>query len=862
MININPTDPLTLDRENLEAIDQSTQQQWSLIQHLLHLPDIANLHTVDAREIAGTIANRIHGIRGGITSIPRLQSLLERQYKDDKESAAARAIPKKSPAHSARTRNIQIADAWLKTIFAHFEEGDIRALSQDLSLTIRPANGSREWESTAPVLIDGASQVIAIDLDHPAWSTGTVDQIRQRITNQRPQDVGIRATHRGRLSIGEVDIILDQAQCRIVDVRTNNVRNATLTEALNARAPLENLLVTTTDNRELMLALATAQRDPSALDAIAVNQAEIENITQHRSVAEAVMSIRAYQPIALPPQIAPDASFQVVQNDLRTLRAEIARLRTEQGSWHTQEFIHQQRLAADQRALERWRDESQEHRQQEESYLQAEQAYQDRIFDYNRALAAGTAGLIRPRPHSRVRPGPRPIRPRPTAALHIFSPITIRAPFSSTISSIDELRTKIIELEGLEHTVNYCIHEFEDRSQTIVALYQLLQELRIQNINTTFPTLHSLVTVGANVVIDPNALRANSDWAAVIQEIERNFPGGLKSVEDYTNDLAKARIPKTGAWAVVERGLEHQGLHGKELESTLQYMRAQVQRTPESIRDRRSLAEAEFSYDGDENKVARKQYNEGKGYFGFPRILFPATNPYKSYKKRIFTQKNIGLTLKDNPFERRFPLPRLLDAYCRTKYLMGLPISDPRSLPYSQEIVTFMRRLHEAILERSQESFNYASGMSNAEIMELRAKSMDIDAARLRAMTPTERMQFVQDYLHNPQAYIERNKTTIEKIADRAYRPIKKDLEGHQRHWNDVKFLTKGTGKVLWYATGAFAVAPVAKFATNKVVKPLWKNKGSMALGAVAGTFFMPVVGTAIGAAVAPWIKRKFFATK
>ncbi len=53
-------------------------------------------------------------------------------------------------------------------------------------------------------------------------------------------------------------------------------------------------------------------------------------------------------------------------------------------------------------------------------------------------------------------------------------------------------------------------------------------------------------------------------------------------------------------------------------------------------------------------------------------------------------------------------------------------------------------------------------------------------------------------------------------------------------------------------------------FSINPVnwVKGAWRNKGSMAAGAVVGGILIPVVGAPLGAAIAPWVKKYFVDSK
>jgi hypothetical protein len=353
-------------------------------------------------------------------------------------------------------------------------------------------------------------------------------------------------------------------------------------------------------------------------------------------------------------------------------------------------------------------------------------------------------------------------------------------------------------------------------------------------------------------------MQANPKKSLALSNVEtyekKNEELSKKLQELSTNPTVLAG--SEACWAIVQRGLENQGLRGKELQSTMQYMRAQVQRTPEAVRDRSALAESEFQYDGETEEYVSEEYNKGKSFRGVTNF-FRGTNPYHEYQQQLFTPQNLGLGMNDNPYERRFRLPQLIDAYFRVKYLMSLPASNPLHLPESAQLVTFMRRLHQAIMDRSQESFNYASGMNNAELQQLRAAGMEVDAKTLPNMSMTDRMQTVHSFLHNGQPYFDKNKALIERIAGRAYRPIAKRKENHDIWMSRLRSPWATTRTAVGYTSG------VVRSTTDRVIvrpaKAVWKNKGSIGAGAAIGTLILPGIGTIIGGAIGPWAKKTFF---
>ncbi len=634
-----------------------------------------------------------------------------------------------------------------------------------------------------------------------------------------------------------------------------------LDAALTQRAPMERLLASTTDNRELLLALATIQRDPSAANVLTMSNASYENVNRRRRVAEAVEMMRGWTPITLPAQLRAESTFQQIRNARGQLGIHINTLEAAEQYWATADAHYQAQKAAYDLDLNQWQSEKDEFDRQQSAWNQ-----------YNVAVASARSSAAALTPPAFAVPAPIRSRPVFTQRPAQFAPLTLLAPYAATVGSVEEARNRITEYRNLYDQMNAVLQEIQTREDAILEVYEALQQMNITNFPAVFPRLNALVTPGTPPTINGAALTANMSYAPLAKEIQNTIPDGLKSAADYEEDLKAEREklkPMEGSdacWAVIRRGLENQGLRGEELDHTVQYMQSQVERRPESVRDLEQLMESALPYSGDPNDVAEQRYNEGKTF----RHRFRRVNPYRHTLNRLFTEGNIGLTLNADPRQRQYPVSRLIHAYFRTKYLMSLPPENPLHLPESQEIVGFLRRLHMAILDRMQLSFRRSAAISNRAMRELRAAGMEIQESDVPKMSATERMEALQNYLVTGGGYYDQYKGTIEKIAERVNRPLREAKTRHDgraaRRKRDLarpfQFLGKaGATGGNWLIGNGAPYNPATW--PGKTVRGTWNNKGSIALGAAAGIFIPPwPLGVLVGMAGGPIVKKIYQSQK
>jgi hypothetical protein len=253
----------------------------------------------------------------------------------------------------------------------------------------------------------------------------------------------------------------------------------------------------------------------------------------------------------------------------------------------------------------------------------------------------------------------------------------------------------------------------------------------------------------------------------------------------------------------------------------------------------------------------------GKGRDTRRWTLLQKHNTWEEYRDRLFTRQRIGMNWNENlGGTRELSVPRMIDVYFRMKYLMHLPSGDPRRIPETSETVSRIRRLHAVILQRAQENFGVASGMTEQDIVQLKAQGMEVDPKKVPQMTVTERLQLVHSYLTGgAEAYYGRRRETIEKIAEDAYRPIRRRVERNEKMRNfgkDVLYRNKwlsGRGIVAspfraigWTGGKILGGAKAAASAVNeRKAGLLWGTAGGVLALGPAGLLIGPAIGWFLG---------------
>jgi hypothetical protein len=520
--------------------------------------------------------------------------------------------------------------------------------------------------------------------------------------------------------------------------------------------------------------------------------------------------------------------------------------------------------------------------------------------------------------------------------------------FKEAIDKANRARERYVEAEKNFNTIgdqlNQMIALLEEHGVKVadVKSYKNIKDLLMDDAGTLFETRLDHVNSKTNFS------NLAADIRRVLKGLKKNpvdlreaayYETRRKELDDQMTEAQESKGQLNGSeacWAVIKKGLELQGLRGKELDQTLAVMRNRVQATPESTRDRKTLADNAFPWDGDDanDKHHIDHWNHGRqfierkrlfkekgtrigtvaaagvasgatlgavgasllgasaftgglagipigavaagyGAYRFYRDKF-TYNATGEYMKKLLDGGHpaFGIGINENPMQAKFRLPQLTHAYFALKYLISLPEGQELRLPETKEVVNFMRRLHEAILHRTQLSQNDALGLSQADAHKLRAEGMNVDPEKLSQMTPTDRMQMVQNYLVNSDVdYLENNggkmRQLIEKQAKHAYHPIHDELEKHakrvhtlkkyayQNKWLSGAGVVRGTlkvGKTVYWDMPKTVIGAVAS-RTNKVAEGTWKRRKGIVLGAIVGSIF-PVVGTAIGAGIGAMLDK------
>ncbi len=771
-----------------------------------------------------------------------------------------------------------------------------------------------------------------INLNHPAWRTGDERAIRARLLGQVSSDVGVTISSGAASVLTEADIDQIFASTNIIRLSPNDptaTQLSTLADAVSRRAPIEQLFAGTADARELMLAMATVQRDPTTVLAVSQSAAG-QDAQKKKRIAENILGIKSMQPIALPSGIPHNANLQQVRDAYNRITdgatGYIRVIGDHLSSWAVTEAANKAQQSQDENELSLWEADERDHEKQEqrrqneiiqlrETYRQeclavqernkvvverhrsecvaVEQANQRDIDLYRVQIATlAPGGVPPPAPTPRRLPPPPILDPLPSVPLAppaisplrarpiktpptLFQPLTLSGPLGATLDTPADARAKEIEYASIAASLQGAMDEFTRREIILNDLLRVIQALNLPNLSATFPMLASICT-GTPPVLNPTAIRANFDFAGLTAEIERNFPGGLKSVDEYVQDIVAAAAPdpnsrgSAACWAVIRRGLEHQGLAGKELEDTVGYMRSRMQGTPESLRDLETLADAVYSVGPNaaenlrEDNELRDAWNKRNSIASAWRLGMAKYDYASEYRDNLFSARNIGMTLRENPLATRRPLAELTHAYFRTKHFLALPEDDPNHLPGTSDVIAFMRRLHAAILRRTQESLH------RAEIQQLKALGMNIDADAVASMTLPQRVQAMHDLLRGGSSSYESTfKSQLDAMAKRASRNRVEVIEGRETLQGNLLGAPKSAVGYLNPLAWLRGIGSAAASETGaKGIKAAWSatknNAVPMAVGALIGSVLIPVpgVGAAAGAAIAPFVKKYFVSDK
>lgn len=826
MISIPDSDTdVTLDREDGEAIGRSVTEQYGSIAYLLHLPNISRLGAVDdterqaaIEEVVQNLAQLVFRTRNRIsgTSINVLE--LEEQIGNEVDAEVARttpSTPEGTTQHAMEEQGVSVAEALLKVIYRTIEKRDILQMIDELPASIQVPDGSRTWQSVG-VAIGGVNRDVSIDLTQYPWSRGGVQQLRTFLVGKRQDQI------RGLTMNPPIATPL-------TEVEVNELLNNSVTQVVDPELPIgtqDFADVPAADlrcyvNTHYMLNRLPQMPPLATLDRAGLEAHFVANLGDFNEFVQVVDQDGAAQGVAAADvPVILDELFAALNRDPALPFA--ARNSALGAAIESRSAIDDLvSRTVDNRSL-----------LLALSTLQQDPDAADAITDN-----AKVRGLIEARTNLE---NDQSIR----TALDKLQ--TIKQPrIENPARTIGVIRAEIAALPPPPTAAAY--KTWNDQKTTLEAEAEAITESveAIRVLHTFYnsapfgpagtPATEATARAAELAVfLDPDDLvnqKHSYNASNVIQSCTRTFNAHsgrvLRSASYYTEELDKnaEQIQKAQgetlggkepAWAVIRRGLENRGITGDALDNTVQYMRNQVQETPEAHRDADELARDAYYYDGDENNEANTEWNDQHGY----RSLWfgRRSGDLEEYQENLFSPQLLGFGMEQlrEGNGRRIPLPRLIDAYFRMKYLSEeLSTDDPRHLPATQQNREILREMHKAILFRAQLSMTNASAMSDAELDEFGIQPN---------MTITQRMQAAHAYLMNPQKYYTKRKGDIERIADRAYRPIEQRKEGHDRavarlnyakNWPVDRFKNTFTGGGPWYEVNAVPA---------KVVKNTWKG--------------------------------------
>lgn len=595
-----------------------------------------------------------------------------------------------------------------------------------------------------------------------------------------------------------------------------------LEEAITNREPLDRLMKSTADNRVLLLALASVQQDPRTLEALRTTDqvgpidAQITSTNQLLQAATAVEAIESQEVVAFSQDeitAGQDAMNQVINN----------------ASVNIPGFINQgpnSNQGANSQAIN--------------LYPNANNIN----FTQLHREAALRAGV----PQQKV--------------LEFFyknngslGPTNISS-FEKVIDTAKDEKAKYLQEQS---KINTC----RQNLQTVITSFTQHGLTPANLPQPEFPQIYTYLVNQGAFDVNINNITNNTNFKALAGEIrnvlQNRVPEGsrLFSSQEYeiqlkelherrrqaVNNPQQELTGEDAAWAVIERGMRNKGLSAKETEGTLEYMKAKVEETPESVREVEDLVDWEVQvYRGEDEDEVNEELEEGAVREWEKAQGIPWANAgdfWNAYQNRLFRRSAIGLRI-DEPNLQDLPLPHIINSFFNLEYLYKLPDSDPRHIPKTPQIERLRHRLRMHILRRAKKT-NF--GASAGELAQVRSMLEGGDGERIEKLSYTERMQAMLNMLNDEEHLNDPvRKARMDSMIKRAHDPIKRRIEkrkGLLSHFNPfqkfawnrpITYIPQGlVGNVL----GKGVVANTAKV-TYKVGKDAAQNTPGIVAGGAA----------------------------
>jgi hypothetical protein len=829
---------INFDREDQEQIAQSAQETWSSLEFALglnNLPKIDRLFNANETQQAGieqrvaqSIRDVLFDTRGTVDA--NLQTQIQTELAAERTQSTP-STPEGGTESYLEQRSVSVAEAYIRVINRVIERRDVKRIIDELPASIRPIDGSRNWTATN-VSINGTPCDIVIDLSNPIWRSGSQQEIEARLNGRTLAQAGITQS----ANIVPINHPLDATDITAIF--------GSSTVIIDPRLPIRQVVIegrptaaerATVDIPGLLRAWPVAAN----LNSAAIKALPQGLLTRHiRAVNIATGIDVPFINIADQEACIDDAFTQLSRNPGSAFASAASKLSDAVTGRQVVDDLLEG--TADNREL-----------LLAISAIQRDPTAAGALANNNSQQLLNTRNRLTNESNLRTSLDALKGMNKPTRSVALIQTEIDAINSGTIVLPAKSIITRVQQLETEKKEVQKVVSEM----QQVIAIISRVESLNAVLIGaagsglpleaySTAPNLETHIVATAN--FDPAQIAALIETTFNSTTSTSGDKGQiLEAADHYGQALTEnaEAVRKAGeekelngsekAWAIVRRELENRGMRQDQLEKTLQYMKNQLDHTPESARDVEELTNSVYDYVGEaENGTWFKGRWRGKGTDGEPtpaaqwqedkshrRLWTLGLLKHKpsldKYKKSLFTEQNIGITLAqaDTAMSRSVPMPRLIDAYFRVKYLSELPDGDPRRLPDdSRETVELLRKLHKAILERAQFSFHNATAATEAEMEQLGIK---------KDMTKLERLQAAQSFLLNEkETYFAENKATMDKIIDRAYRPIRLRLERHNK-WKEA---WKGNGP--WYNPVGWPVNG-AKFAGGQA-KALATGNGSV----------------------------------
>lgn len=222
-------------------------------------------------------------------------------------------------------------------------------------------------------------------------------------------------------------------------------------------------------------------------------------------------------------------------------------------------------------------------------------------------------------------------------------------------------------------------------------------------------------------------------------------------------------------------------------------------------------------------------------------------------------QKKEHIDLNNASGVKTLPLTQQIDSYYRVKYLTELPVSNEARLPPSKKVQNFLRTAYYQILKKIQSHLTGEQSLNPISIRYLTELGIDVTPIKNNE-TLIERMSATRTILKDSQNFLRNsvNKVNLERMVDRIYGPIKREIEESKtkaeklKESSDKKWerLKRPFGKAnikdpLSYPKGLlwdWSTKPVS----TKAMSWMSKNKAET-IGGLIGTGLFPGLGTLLG---------------